>query len=188
MAVTQTAKNPEVYTAASTDAELAAATRAGDMQALAVLYHRYAQTLMGVGYRLLSSREDAEDVLHDVFVGLPEALRKYDERGRLEPWLKRVTARVALSRLRSRRPGHDIDLEMAATVHARSAEELIMLDAAVAALPPSLRTVLVLKEIEGFSHAEIAGMLGISKGASEVRLHRAVAALRAMLTKGERTR
>jgi RNA polymerase sigma-70 factor (ECF subfamily) len=188
MAVTQAARSAEVYTAESTDAELAAGTRAGDMQALAGLYHRYAQTLMAVAYRLLSSREDAEDVLHDVFVGLPEALRRYDERGRLEPWLKRVTARVALSRLRSQRPGQDIDVEMAATVPVRTAEELITLDAAVAALSPSLRAVLVLKEIEGFSHAEIAVMLGISKGASEVRLHRAVAALRTMLTKGERAR
>jgi hypothetical protein len=108
---------------------------------------------------------NAEDVLHDVFVGLPEALRRYDERGRLEPWLKRVTARVALSRLRSQRPRQDIDVEMAATVPVRTAEELITLDAAVAALSPSLRAVLVLKEIEGFSHAEIAVMLGISKGA-----------------------
>src|SRR4029453_731131 len=105
MAVTQAAKSAEVHTAGSTDAELAAATRAGNMQALAVLYRRYAQTLMAVAYRLLSSREDAEDVLHDVFVGLPEALRKYDERGRLEPWLKRVTARVPPTRLRSGRPG-----------------------------------------------------------------------------------
>ena len=188
MAVTQAAGSAEVHTADSTDAELAGATRAGDMQALAVLYRRYAQTLMAVAYRLLSSREDAEDVLHDVFVGLPEALRKYDERGRLEPWLKRVTARVALSRLRRQRPERDIDLELTATVQARAAEELITLDAAVAALPPSLRSVLVLKEIEGFSHAEIAGILGISKGASEVRLHRAVAALRGMLAKGERAR
>jgi RNA polymerase sigma-70 factor, ECF subfamily len=59
------------------------------------------------------------------------------------------------------------------------------LDSAVAALPASLRSVLVLKEIEGFSHAEIGAMLGISKGASEVRLHRALVALRAIITKGE---
>src|SRR5262245_31727188 len=188
MVVTQAAKSAEVFTAESTDAELAAATRAGDMQALAVLYHRYAQKLMAVGYRLLSSQADAEDVLHDVFVGLPEALRKYDERGRLEPWLKRVAARVALTRLRSERPRQEIDVETAAAVQTRSAEELIALDAAVAALPPSLRAVVGPKEIEGFSHAEIAGMLGISKGASEVRLHRAVAALRALLTKGEPVR
>ena len=44
---------------------------------------------------------------------------------------------------------------------------------------------MVLKEIEGFSHAEIADMLGISRGASEVRLHRALTAMRAHLTKGD---
>ena len=52
-------------------------------------------------------------------------------------------------------------------------------------LTPSLRAVLVLKEIEGFSHAEVARLLDISVGASEVRLHRAIQALRAALTRGE---
>ena len=52
-------------------------------------------------------------------------------------------------------------------------------------LSPSLRAVLVLKEIEGFSHAEVASLLDISIGASEVRLHRAVQALRTLLTQGE---
>jgi RNA polymerase sigma-70 factor (ECF subfamily) len=141
---------------------------------------------MGVAFRLLASRADAEDVVHDVFVGLPEALRKYDERGRLESWLKRVTVRVALSRMRSERSERMTDVS-ATDVSAPTglpAEERIALGAAVAALTPSLRAVVVLKEIEGFSHAEIGAMLGISKGASEVRLHRALAALRAMMTKG----
>src|ERR1043165_8385605 len=83
-----------------TDAQLVVATRSGDMSALAEIYDRYARRLMAVAYRLLASREAAEDVLHDVFVGLPEALRRYEERGRLESWLKQVTARVALSALR----------------------------------------------------------------------------------------
>src|SRR4029079_1424980 len=82
------------------EAELVRATRSGDMDALAELYRRFSPALMAVAYRLLQSREAAEDVLHDVFVGLPEAMRKYDERGRLAAWLKQVTARVALSVVR----------------------------------------------------------------------------------------
>lgn len=166
------------------DGQLVAATRAGDMTALAELYRRFAPTLMGVAYRLLASRQAAEDVLHDVFVGLPEALRKYEERGRLESWLKQVTARVALSVLRHEQMAsrHQSSLPRSSSPHL---ETTITLQSAVAALPASLRAVLVLKEIEGFTHAEIAAMLGISKGASEVRLHRALAALRAALTKGE---
>jgi RNA polymerase sigma-70 factor (ECF subfamily) len=169
----------------STDAELAVATRDGDPHALAALYGRYAHALMGVAYRLLASREDAEDVVHDVFVGLPEALRKYDERGRLESWLKRVTVRVALSRMRTERAERGSDVR-AADLSGPSGlppEDRITLAAAVATLAPSLRAVLVLKEVEGFTHAEIGAMLGISRGASEVRLHRALAALRTTMTK-----
>jgi len=72
----------------------------GDLAALGGLYDRYAGILLAVAYRLLMSKDDAEDVVHDVFVGLPEAFRRYEERGALAGWLKRVTVRVALSRLR----------------------------------------------------------------------------------------
>src|SRR4051812_45618776 len=94
-----------------TDADLTLAARAGDAEALGALYRRYGDALMAVAFRLLYSVPDAEDVLHDVFVGLPEALRRYEERGALEPWLKRVTARVALSRLRSDRGAHQVDVD-----------------------------------------------------------------------------
>lgn len=185
MTVVRQAGTPDPRAAQATDAELAAAIRDGNADALGELYRRYSHQLMAVAYRLLWSREEAEDVLHDVFVGLPRALRKYDERGRLEAWLKRVTARVALSRLRVvlNEPAADNDT---AAVESISPEDSMTLRAAVASLVPALRAVLVLKEIEGFSHAEIATMLGISKGASEVRLHRAIAALRERMSKDEK--
>src|SRR3569832_685536 len=86
------------------EADLVRRTRAGDTAALAELYRRFAPSLMAVAYRLLQSRDAAEDVLHDVFVGLPEAMRKYDERGRFGPWIRQVTARVALSVMRHEEP------------------------------------------------------------------------------------
>ena len=156
------------------------------MDALAELYRRYSSASMAVAYRLLQSKDGAEDVVHDVFVGLPEGVRKYDERGKFAAWIKRVTARVALSVLRREemagRVMANVDSPPFSDVHTK-----MTLDSAVAALPVTLRTVLVLKEIEGFSHAEIASILGISKGASEVRLHRALAQLREILMKGERS-
>lgn len=176
-------RSPELQS----DPELVISTRDGDMAALSVVYQRHSRALMAVAYRLLGSPERAEDVLHDVFVGLPEALRKYDERGTLLPWLKRVTARVALGMLRRDRIAGEVDIEAAGELHVRTREpeSRMTVESALAAIPPSLRAVVVLKEIEGFSHAEIADMLGISKGASEVRLHRALTAMRAHLTKGD---
>lgn len=172
---------PDDQTRHLSDAQLASEVARGDTQAIATLYRRHARAMLAVAFRVLQSQADAEDVVHDVFVGLPEALRRYEERGALGAWLRKVTARVALMRLRadSAHDAEPLDDERAAT--ATSPDETLTIERALQRLSPGLRAVLVLKEIEGFSHAEIAGMLDISVAASEVRLHRALRALRAML-------
>src|SRR3989442_11163180 len=73
-----------------------------DAQALGTLYDTYARQLFRLAYRLVGTREDAEDVVHDVFVGLPDAFAHYEERGRLDAWLRRLTGRVAF--MSPRRP------------------------------------------------------------------------------------
>ena len=167
--------------------ELVARARGGSADALAELYRRFARPLAALAHHLTGSAADAEDVLHDVFLGLPEALRHYDERGTLEAWLKRVTARVALSRLRADRRRREVAIDVApdavslGTPADRGVDDLAALRRALDRLPESLRTVFVLREVEGYTHAEIAAMLSISPRASEVRLHRAVRALRAQL-------
>lgn len=164
-------------------AEQARAGRVGHTRALGELYRLYGQALFRVAYRLTSSREDAEDVLHDVFVGLPEALERYQERGRLEAWLRRLTAREALMKLRKGRRRAELRLEDHPEPQTEPGREgeLGDLQAAVNALPLSLRSVVVLKEIEGYSHSETAEMLGISVITSRVRLMRAMSQLRRKL-------
>jgi RNA polymerase sigma-70 factor (ECF subfamily) len=168
------------------DQDVVALVARGDQDALGVLYDRYAAVLLAVAFRLLMSRCEAEDVVHDVFVGLPEALRRYEDRGALLSWLKRVTVRVALSRIRRQELRATSPLEVTVGEAAPDHEASIDLRLAVASLPPSLRSVLMLKEVEGFSHQEIAELVGISVAASKVRLHRALRALRAMLKDGAR--
>ena len=85
--------------------------RDGEPSALAEVYNRYSSQLMALAWRLTGSVEDAEDVLHDVFLGLPEALRHYDERGAFEQWIRRVTARVALSAIRARRTSRELSID-----------------------------------------------------------------------------
>jgi RNA polymerase sigma factor (sigma-70 family) len=170
---------------APTDAAaLVSQVRQGRADALAELYERYGRGLMALAYRLVRSRADAEDVLHDVFLGLPEALRRYDERGSLEAWLRRVTARVALTRLRTRTRSHEVELEDTVAAPNSMTDQLAdiaVVERAIDGLPETLRSVLVLREVEGYSHAEIGELLGISTNASEVRLHRALRALRRRL-------
>lgn len=154
----------------------------GGSEDLGQLYRRYGSALFRLAYRLTGTREDAEDVVHDVFVGLPEALERYEERGRVESWLKRITARIALMRLRKRRRQAEVSLEAGDVgIGPARRADAIALQAAVDALPTPLRSVLVLKEIEGYSHGEIGDMLGISAVASRVRLARAMSRLRRIL-------
>ena len=167
-------------------ADLLARVREGSVDALSALYRNHARDLFALAFRLTRSREEAEDIVHDVFLGLPEALRNYEERGSANAWLKRVTARVALTRLRSLRRFPEIDVNELSDTVAAPSEQLSIAGTALAraidALPETLRRVFLLKEVEGFSHAEIAGLLEISVGASQVRFHRAVKLLRRELT------
>ena len=158
------------------------AVRTGSPEALASLYREHGPALYRLAYRLTGTREDAEDVVHDVFVGLPEAVSRYEERGKFTSWLKRVTARVALGRLRSRRKLGEVPLDMADQPRGPSANtDATELERAVNSLPDSLRVVVMLKEVEGYSHREVADLLGISVGASRVRAARGLARLRKVL-------
>src|SRR5258708_23308200 len=83
----------------------------GSAGAITEMYHRYAAGIFRVASRLLGSASDAEDVVQDVFVGLPEAIRKFDGRGRFEGWLRRVAARTTLMRMRRERERRQVALE-----------------------------------------------------------------------------
>lgn len=161
--------------------------RGGSMAALGELYHRYSDLVYGLAYRITGSREEAEDVLQDVFVGLPRALRNYRERDRFEGWLKRVVVRTALMRIRAVRrkreepldevvhPGEEAGAPAGAGLHP---VDRIAVQRALERLPDPYRIVFVLKEVEGYSHLEIAELLGISAGNSATRLSRAWTILR----------
>jgi RNA polymerase sigma-70 factor, ECF subfamily len=158
-----------------------AAARDGSIEALGELYRQHHRVVHAAAFRLLGSRQDAEDVLHDVFVGLPRALRSYHEQGRFEAWLKRLAVRTALMRMRTERRKREDPLESAVPTHSsREQHPVDRLEAkrAIACLPDNLRVVFVLKEVEGYSHAEIAGMLDISPINSATRLSRAWTLLR----------
>jgi RNA polymerase sigma factor (sigma-70 family) len=166
-----------------TDDDLARAVREGSLDALGQVYARHSAAVYAAAYRILGVRADAEDVLQDVFVGLARALAGYQERGRLEAWLRRVTVRAALMRLRAHgrrreQPFADLAEPAAPMGSADGTLDRMALHAALRALPDKLRTVFVLKEIEGYSHDEVAALLGISSGTSAVRLFRAWKLLR----------
>ena len=159
------------------NAALVEQARAGAPEALAALYHEYGRRLFGVAYRVTRSAEDAADIVQDVFVGLPEALRSYEERGNFDWWLTRVTTLTALVTERRQKRMREVHAlatqDMTAVARPRSVIDRITLDRALEEVPDEFRTVFLLKEVDGYSHAEIAELLGITRGASQMRLYRA---------------
>ncbi|MFQ5891036.1 MAG: RNA polymerase sigma factor [Gemmatimonadota bacterium] len=166
-------------------AQLLADVRAGDREALSRLYRQYGDTVYRVAYRLTESSADAQDVTQDVFIALPEAIGSVRSPQSFEQWLKTVAVRTALMKLRWRRRRREVQLstvgQLAAHPLFRGGIDRLSLERAMGQLPENLRSVFVLKEIEGFSHREIAEILGISQRASESRLHRAREKLRLLL-------
>lgn len=163
--------------------------RAGDADALTTLFEAHGERAYAIACRLLGSADDAHDVVQDVWIGLPEALGSFAGRGTFDAWLYRIVVRLCLTRLRSRRrrreqamPDDDGVLPAARAMDGPEAVlDRLTVEQALAALPDHLRAVVVLREIEGYTHAEIATMLGLRRGTSEVHLFRARAMLRTLL-------
>jgi RNA polymerase sigma-70 factor, ECF subfamily len=146
----------------------------GSMDALGALYDAHAAGVYRVALRLLGNVADAEDIVQDVFAGLPRALRSWRGEGSLDAWIRQVAARTALMRLRTqRRRREDPDDHRAVASGGGHPVERIALERALEGLSPELRAVFVLKVVEGYSHDEIAALLDTTPAASRTRLARA---------------
>ncbi len=169
---------------ASELAEVIASARHGSPTALGMLYRWFAPDLLRLATRLLASHADAEDVVHDLFVGLPEHLARYDERGQVRAWLRATTVGMVRMRVRKETRRADVlarEVTVPPSVTGVDPATRLELEQAVNALPESLRLVFVLKQWEGYSHDEIATLLNISAGAARVRHSRALDTLRSHL-------
>lgn len=168
------------------DDDLLAALTSGQAAALATIYRRYSGLVYRLALRFTGSEADAEDVLQNVFVALPESVGRLQAAASFEPWLRRMAVRTAMMKLRSGTRRSRVEAEAAFSGSRRSEQgndlSRLELEEAVAKLPETLRFVFVLREIEGLPHEEIAELLGISRHASQQRMHRARAQLRLLLS------
>ncbi len=175
------------------DLALARSASAGDVAAFEALYRRHLGRVHGVIVRLVGGHgARAEDLTQEAFVRAWQALPAYRFESAFGTWLHRLAVNTALMELRSRRsrpafrtssdPDEDAldnigSIDSAGHVTALSLD----LERAVATLPPRARAVLVLHDVEGWKHQEIATELGIAVGSSKAQLHRARGLLRTRL-------
>jgi RNA polymerase sigma-70 factor (ECF subfamily) len=162
----------------------------GDERAFRWLWRRHTPTLRRVALRLMGGREDeADDVVQDTWIRAVERASTFRGESSLSTWLCGIVAFVARERWRGDRrwvhgaseatdgpEGADLGIDVA---------QRLDLEGALARLPLHHRAVIVLHDVEGFTHAEIAEQLGIAVGTSKVHLFRARRALRARLSTEE---
>jgi RNA polymerase sigma-70 factor, ECF subfamily len=156
----------------------------GDEDALAEAYREHGDRIYGLAFGILRSIADAEDVVQDVFVGLPEKARTFEGHGTFASWLYRVAVRTAMTRVYSDRRRSRLLREMRGWKRWHEPGDAITriaLERAYASLQPNYRAVLWLKGREGWSHAEIAEALGITVDLSSQWLHRGREALQKAL-------
>ena len=164
-----------------TDAELITRCSKGDEAAFLTLYEQYSGGLYRFAYRILGSRQMAEDVVQDCFESLIRNFRRFDPgRSALRTYLFAAARNLAGKQFRYF--GEELDLEQVPDLPSESDDPLLHLLAeersvavrnAIAALSPILREVLVLFEYEDLSIAEIAEIVASDPGTVKVRLHRA---------------
>lgn len=146
----------------STDAALAAE---GDYQAFERLYRRYISRIYSLCARLSGSSERGAELTEDVFVRAWEELPQFRGESAFPAWLRRLAAEVALN------GGEVVGARDPATIERGS--ERLDLGQGLDKLPSDARKIVVLHDVEGFKHEEIAEMFGITAGGSKARLRRA---------------
>ena len=163
------------------EAKLVGAARLGDIAAFESLYRANRDRIYGLLWRICGGDPSlAEDLLQESFVRAWQKLDSFRGESRFSTWLHRLSANVALSdrRIRVRRIRHEVVMEEAVERTAIGERGVFIdkrmdLEKAIAHLPERARTVLVLFDIEGYGHAEIAEITGMAVGSSKAQLHRA---------------
>lgn len=184
------------------DEALVGRAQQGEAEAFDALVRRHQQLVFSVALRMLGDRGEAEDVAQDVFLRAYDGLGGFRGQAKLSTWLVSITVNLCRNRRRwwARRrqviaasldepirpeedaAGHDApDPAPGPMAAAEQRERQQMLTVALQQLPLADRTIIVLRDINGHSYEEIAGMLGCQLGTVKSRLSRARLQLRARL-------
>jgi RNA polymerase sigma-70 factor, ECF subfamily len=170
------------------DADLVAQARGGDREAFGTLVDRYADQARRVARAVLQDPDDADDAAQDAFLAALVKLDQYDSARRFGPWLMRIVANAATDRRRRRKVRSAVSLDESLVAGGARpdvvAEREVLLGrlrAALAELPERRRIAVELFDVEGYSHAEIAQVLGIPEGTVRSEVFHARRKLRALL-------
>lgn len=157
--------------------------RRGDESAFRLLFRRHSPRLYAIALRMLAGRvADAEDAVQETWLRAASGLQRFEWRSALSTWLSGIVINCARERLRARPLVQASDAELTSIpAPPRPHTPALDLERGLAALPDGYREVLVLHDLYGYTHAEIADLLDIVVGTSKSQLFHARLALRARL-------
>lgn len=190
----QEVKDGPALTASQADCQLARRIAGGDMRAFEELYQLYHNRVYRLCLRMTNNPTEAEDLTQEIFLHVYRKIGGFRGESAMMTWLHRVSVNKVLMHFRSstvrrERTTEDGAPPEPAPRRAKTSDQVLAvdrlaLDKAIAQLPPGYRAVLVLHDVEGYEHSEIAQMMGTAVGTSKSQLHKARLKLRGLL-KGE---
>jgi RNA polymerase sigma-70 factor (ECF subfamily) len=177
------------------DKDLVLAAQRGEQPAFRELVTRYENKVYHIALKMLRNEQDAEDVLQETFINVYRHLDSFRGDSEFSTWVYRIATNASLMKIRARRPVSSLDEPMNDSDNDSPPRDLIdwsftpeeallngetraQMDKALDTLPETLRSVFVLRDIEGLSIEETARVLDISIPNVKTRLHRARLALR----------
>jgi RNA polymerase sigma-70 factor, ECF subfamily len=176
------------------DEELVEAFRRGDLSAFDGLVARWERKIRGAVHRILGNEEEARDVCQEAFLKAYRALDSFKSEARFSSWLYQIALNLCRDRLRRRKGRTLVSLEelegagTALVAKRPDAQELLeagdlarTVATAIAMLPEEQREIVVLKEYQELTFAEIADVLGIPISTVKTRLYRGLGQLRVSL-------
>lgn len=172
----------------TTEKDIIQACLRGERKAQRHLYETYSGKFFAICLRYVKDRDLAEDVMIEGFMKIFEKLPQFEAKGSFEGWMKRIIVTQSLLKLRNNRNlamevNMDSMLEISDVGYELQHLEVNDLMGLVEDLPVGYRTVFNLYAIEGYSHAEIAELLGITESTSKSQLNRARNVLKNKITR-----
>ena len=166
----------------------------GEKAAFRKLFEEYHQKVYSTAITMLGNAEDAEDAVQEVFMKIYRKISSFDSKAKIGTWLYRIAVNVCIDHLRRNKVQRfkSLSVEEGSLVNLHengneveksvtSSEVNKITRKAITLLSPKLRSVVVLRDLQGLSHSEIADVLGCSKGTVSSRLNRGRLKLRTLL-------
>ena len=170
------------------DLDLMRRVQEGEMVSYNTLVNRYKDRLFNVLYRMLSSEDEANDLLQETFLRVWQHKMSYDFRFAFSTWIYTIALNLARNELRRRKKIKFLDIfdfadKLAAKEEKKdtSANLKTLLDAEMKRLPEKYKTAFLLRDVDNLSYEEIAQVLGVPLGTVKSRVNRARAILRTRL-------